>query len=286
MIMAAAALHPPGRITRFVRWLFANRLPDFPSPPEQTAADLALAPLFAEAAEEDSELVALRRNVPLGKRLHVLPKFVKIGETSGTHSVRVGIFAGLDARSLDTVLGAARLLYQSEREPALIRDYLLAVYPKANVGAFDTRPQTLDDMQARAERSPDDADIRYLRDELNTARFALVIRYRSTPGETHFRATVRGDLIARTVVAPALGVVAGRYPIADEAVQTLPQFRAARAIARHNCLAPSSNTHGGVEIELFAPSTIPSEERAAALAEITFAILEKYRALVSFQAML
>ena len=42
MIMAAAALHPPGRITRFVRWLFANRLPDFPSPPEQTAADLAL----------------------------------------------------------------------------------------------------------------------------------------------------------------------------------------------------------------------------------------------------
>jgi hypothetical protein len=284
--MNASILAPTGHLARLGRWLLANRLSGLTEPPTPTAADSILAPLFDRAREESSPLAALQKTVCIGGRSHFLPRFVLCGEVTGHQAVRVGIFGGLDACSLDTVLAIASVLDRCDREPACSRNYLLAAYPKANVEAFTANARTYEEFRRRTADRPDDEDARHFRDEIKTGHFSVLLRLRSDADASHFHAKVRGELIARRVVLPALRALSGRFPIAGELIELIRRKRFAPSAsdsARTNCLLPTETRGGAIEIELHAPVILPLEERAAGLAEITVGILANYRALLSFE---
>lgn len=226
----------------------------------------------------------MRKTVNVGGRLHYMPKFVLRGDEKDGRAVCVGIFGGLDARSLDTVLAVARVLERCDREPELARNYLLVAYPKANVEAFTASSCSHAKFKRRIAQRPDDEDAQFFRTETEGMRFALHIRLRTDAKALHLHAKVRGDLIARRVVLPALRALAGRFPIAEEPIELIRRKRFAQPDkGRTSCLLPADTRGGAIEIELHAPGNAPTFDSTAALAEVTLAILANYRALLSFE---
>jgi hypothetical protein len=192
----------------------------------------------------------MRKTVNVGGRLHYMPKFVLRGDEKDGRAVCVGIFGGLDARSLDTVLAVARVLERCDR----------------------------------IAQRPDDEDAQFFRTETEGTRFALHIRLRTDAKALHLHAKVRGDLIARRVVLPALRALAGRFPIAEEPIELIRRKRFAQPDkGRTSCLLPADTRGGAIEIELHAPGNAPTFDSTAALAEVTLGILANYRALLSFE---
>jgi hypothetical protein len=276
---------PSGPLSRLFRRLSGRLLPA-PESTATTIADAALTPLFARAREKGTHLIASTKTVHVGRWRHSIPKFIVSGDTGATRHTEVGIFGGLDACSLDTVLAVGELIHRCDLDPSLVKDYSVAAFPKANVEAF-TDSCTHDDFQSRAAQHPEDEDASFLRNEIKNAHFSLIVRLRSDENAEHFHAKVRGEIIARTVVSPSLQGVSGGSASEAATIELLSNHRLAHLAASHsNCLSTATSRGSAVEVELFAPGSLPFDERTRALADITLAMLANYRSLLSINAML
>lgn len=256
--------------------------------PFPSIADSLLKPLFDRAATGESEVMAVQHIVRVGNRLHSLPKFVLADAKSATHKardVRVGIFAGLDTRSLDTVLATSRLL---ERCEDAAKGFILSAYPKTNVHAFTNGTAgDYETFQQRTSLHPDDQDATFFREEIRASQFSMILRFRSDPQSQRFHVSVGSSLIARTVVVPTLYPLASRIPIEDDPIRGLSRNRTASGEnSALGCLAAPNVRNRSIEIEVHAPGAISQEVRADAMAEIGVGILENYRQLLKFQSML
>jgi hypothetical protein len=243
-----------------------------------------LEPVF-ECADNASSLLASRYPVKIGGEIFELPKFLVLGERGGGVPIRLGLYAGLDAGQLDTVIAASRLLLQLELSPALARDYALFAAPVVNLPGFGPDQEPLVTFQRRfadaaaSDTPPEDDDVRYFHVDFAKWQHHGLILLRSTGLNRAFTATTRSRILADEVVAPALHALSGIVPIAEHPVRVLPSTREAR---RADCeagrLLPLPGTEPWpFEIELYAPAGTTCEARVRALFLAVVSILRGYR---------
>lgn len=234
-----------------------------------------------------SPLVGFQRVVKAAGRLHYLPKLVLCGEVRGRHALRIGIFGGIDAGSLDTVKAVAEVVKRYEASLGNAYDYILAAYPKTNVEAFAAKAKGYPEFQQRTARFPNEEDARFFREELKTSRFSMILRLHSDGAATGFYAKAAGELIARSVVAPALNALRSTAPLAEQPVELLPRHRLSQLTSTsQSCITPAETRGGAIEVELYSPGNLGEEARVEGLAFVVGRILENYRTFLSFQALL
>ena len=255
-----------------------------PPPAVDLTSDLSdvLSPLFAEASQSTS-LIASRHPVTVDGKEHEIPKFLLLGQRGGGQPIRLGIFAGYEAGNLDSVRAVADLLLQLKASPALTRDYALLAYPVVNVRGFTEDAAPLSDFERRYARDSREQDVQFFQGELRRWVFNGVISLRIDPHVRGYNATVRSELLANEVVAPALAVAAEALPLAAQSVKVRPGDRYTRtADYSHGRLIPPADVRPyPFEIELFAPRLPSSDAQANGLFVAFTEILRHYRTLVA-----
>lgn len=251
------------------------------SPPPLELANL-LAPMF-DAAAESSSLIASRHTIQLAGHSYDLPKFLLLGQRGGGQPIRLALFAGLDAGSFETTVALTRLLLQFELNPALARDYALFGYPVVNLRGFDTPAEPLRAFEARYARDTSDADVQFFKSQLADWSFDGLLSLRVAPKATGFSATVRSEVLAREVVQPSLEAIAGKLPLDARPVRLRTSDRYARLAdhAHGKLSAPPSAAPHPFEIEIFAPDSLPIEQRVTGLFLTVHEILRNYRRLIA-----
>lgn len=255
--------------------------PTVVAPPAEDTSSL-LAPLY-DAAQESSSLLANPQIVELGDRAYTIPKFLLLGQRGGGKPIRIALFAGFDAGAIETTVALTRLLLQFELNPALARDYALFGYPVVNVRGFDEDPQSLRTFEARYAKDGMDQDVQFFRSQLRNWQFDGLLSLRLDPRADAFTATSRSKVLAQEVVQPSLEAIASKLPVSVKAVRLRAADRYAR-LADHaygKLTAPASEAPYPFEIEVFAPGSIPVEQRVTGLFLTVHEILRNYRRLIS-----
>ncbi len=266
-----------------------NALLSAPQPAVASPAPLSLAEIVApllEAAADSSSLLAHSHDARVAGRAWNIPKFLLLGQRGGGQPIRVAIFAGLDAGSADTALAVARLLLQFELAPALARDYALFAYPVVNAEGFDTPAKPLAHFERRYAADRPDDDVRFFKSELANWAFDGLLSLRSDPHADGFHAAVRSEVIGREVALPALETIARTLPSPAKPLLHCPDARHARFadLVHGKLVPPASSRPHPFEIEIFAPSSLPIEQRVIGLFLIVQGILLNYRRMISHAA--
>ncbi|MHA3772822.1 hypothetical protein ACXR0O_14915 [Verrucomicrobiota bacterium sgz303538] len=246
-----------------------------------TIADL-LAPVH-DVALTSSSLIASRHQVQIGNADYEISKFLLLGQRGGGRPMRIALFAGLDEGAIETTVALTRLLLQLELAPSLARDYALFGYPIVNLGAFDDRPTALTGFQARFAADRADQDVQFFKSELQKWSFDGLISLRVDVHAEGFYATTRSQVIAKEVVAPALEAISSKYPLRSALVDIRSSDRQARLAdhAQGKLTAPAGSRPYPFEIEVFAPASLPVEQRVTGLFLAVQEILRGYRHVIS-----
>ena len=248
-----------------------------PAPAEPSLDDL-LAPIF-DVANSSSTLLASRHEVRLGTRNHNIPKFLLLGQRGGGKPIRVGLFAGLDAGSVETVVALTRLLIQHELSPALARDYALFAYPVVNLRGFEQPSLSWHEFEAYSAATPTAPDAQFFQAELEGWNFDGLISLRVDPNSTGFHATTRSEVLGREVIIPALQAIESKFPVSHAPVESRPARLTNHAQGKF--IAPVGTRPKPFEFELFAPGTLPAEQQITGLFLVVQELLRNYRRLIS-----
>lgn len=262
--------------------------PTNPAVPPPAPIDLPLAlseilaPLFTVAGQSSS-LIASRHPVTVEGSEHDISKFLLLGQRGSGQPIRLGLFAGFEAGNLDTVRALSHLLLQLKLSPALTRDYALLAYPVVNARGFTHDPRPLADFERRFARESADQDVQFFLGELRRWIFNGIITLRTDPNTRGFYATVRSELLANEVIAPALAATAGALPLAAQVIKVRPGDRYARTAdhAHGRFLPPADVRPYPFEVELFAPRGPQADDHADGLFVVVTEILRQYRSFVS-----
>jgi hypothetical protein len=168
-------------------------------------------------------------------------------------------------------------------QPAVARDYALFAYPLVNTFEYRPAQDRLESFDRRfAWERPDD-DVRFFRSELRNWRFDGLIILRTDPRAEGFHATVRSELLAREVVAPALDIVKTVTPVLARPIKVRPGDMKTRLAdyADGRLTAPPELRPYPFEAELFAPGAVSQELRVRSLYIAVHEILRNYRRLLS-----
>ncbi len=247
---------------------------------DTSAANEILEPVF-ECARESASLLASRRTVIVGETEYELPQFLLLGARGGGVPIRIGLYGGLDAEQLDTVIAVSRLLLQLELSPKLAQDFAIFAYPVVNAAGFGWEGEPLSSFRQRFAHGRD-ADVQFFQNELATWKPDGLIFLRSSGANAALSATVRSTLLAEEVVTPALEALSPSIPVAPTSVKVLPDSSAARTsdFQSGRLLPHPVTSPWPFEIELFAPDA-SAEIRVRALFLAVVEILRRYRSFVA-----
>ena len=235
-----------------------------------------------QTATHSASLIGSSVALQVAGQGYQVPKFLLLGQRSGGVPIRLALFAGVDAGSVETTAALARLLLQYELNPSLARDYALFVYPLTNPAGFaGLEVEGADFVRRFANRTQDD-DTRYFRAELQEWRYNGIISLRVDANADALYAKVRRKVIGEEVVAPALRADGLTLPLAAQPVQVQAEGRFALHL-------PEADDQGRAgrrspqpfEIELYAPGRQNVEARTLALFLVVQEIMRRYRRLMA-----
>lgn len=252
--------------------------------PSRSLAESILAPLH-QRAEESSNLVVSQQAVTVHGQSHDLPKFLFLGPRGGGHPIRLAIFAGLEARKIQTVLATSHFLHYLDSHAGLAKDYALFAYPVVNLGGFGPNATPRSDFELRFANSTADEDVQFFKTELRKWFFNGLITLRVDAQATGLSATVRSDVIAQQVAGPALLDVKDQSLVDGHPVRVRPSDRYARlADYAFGRIAPPAEVRPyPFEVEFTIPGN-NAEAYTNALVEAQVGLLRHYRSLITHAA--
>lgn len=236
--------------------------------------DAILDPLYA-AAKDSSSLVASQHPVNANGESFDISKFLLLGQRGGGRPICLGLFAGFESGSLETVRALAQLLLQLKNGRSLTRDYAFFGYPVVNVRSFATKPSPAGEL---AGESP---DVQYFKTELQKWRFDGLLSFHVDAGTRGYYATVGSELIAAEVVEPALAAASEALPLATQAVKVHAHGDFAHTAGYTRLTPPSGTRPLPFEIELYFPHEPITEQRIDGLFVALTEILRLYRAFIA-----
>jgi hypothetical protein len=209
----------------------------------------------------------------------ILTKMMLLGARGSGKPARIALLGGIDARSFSSVAAVGDLLLKLESNTAASKDYAIFAYPIVNPLGFEPETAPEESFQTRYAKDAPDADIQFLKSEMQNWAFDGAISLRTSPGVSGLHARVRGELLAREVVIPALEALGRKLPLHSTPVEILEPSRLARKTANktgssfHLCESRAR----AFEIELVVPAHQTEKEQTEAFCAATLDILMRYR---------
>lgn len=246
--------------------------------PVEVTIDELLEPVMEKAACSES-LMPTQVEVSVQQRICQLTKFMLLGARGGGKPTRIALLGGLDSGSFSSVAAVGHLLLQLESNAAASKDYAIFAYPTVNPLGFEPNPAPLEDFQMRYAEDAPDADIQFLKSEMQNWAFDGSISLRTSPAVSGLHARVRSDVLAQEVVNPALQALAGKLSLHGNPVEILESSRLARKTAAQTgrSFLPGEGRSRPFEIELFVPANQSASQQKEAFCTATLEILKRYR---------
>jgi murein peptide amidase A len=242
-----------------------------------------LEPLMASPAAQFESLGSFE----IDGRKYSLPRFTCRGPNSGD-PIHIGIFAAIHGDEPAGALAAAQFLSQAVREPALVENFLLHIYPLCNPTGFEDNTRHSrrgKDLNREFWKSSPEPEIEILEHELRVQRFSGIIQLHADDTSDGLYGFVRGHTLTENLLRPALAEAGKILPRNINA--TIDGFAARDGIIYHSydgILAAPLQSEPPFEIIFETPHHAPMDLQVQALVVAIRTILGEYRRLISFAA--
>ena len=217
-----------------------------------------------------------------------LPRYLFIGSRGGDEPIRIGLFAGIHGDEPAGALAATKFLGEAAREPELVENFLLQVYPLCNPTGWEDNTRHSrhgKDLNREFWKSSAEPEIEILERELRTQRFSGIIQLHADDTSDGIYGFVRGHTLTENLLRPAL-LEAGKI-LPRNVNATIDGFAARDGIIYHSyegILAAPMQSEPPFEIIFETPHHAPMELQVEALVVAVRTILSEYRRLISFAA--
>ncbi len=247
-------------------------------PPAEVTTDDLLEPVMERAARSAS-LMPTQIEVSLQKRSCKLTKLMLLGARGGGKPARIALLGGLDSGSFSSVAAVGDLLLELESNAEASKDYAIFAYPTVNPLGFEPNPAPLENFQLRYAEDAPDADIQFLKGEMQNWAFDGAISLRTSPTVSGLHVRVRSEILAHEVVTPALQTLARKFSIHSDPVEIMESIRLARKTAAQTgrSFLPSEGRSRPFEIEIFVPANQSASQQKEAFCVATLEILNRHR---------
>ena len=240
-----------------------------------------------ELAGRSSSLVPSA--LPLPGRDETLSRYVLLGPSGGSDPIRIGVFAGIHGDEPAGCEAVVKLCERLMAQPELAENYHLYLYPSCNRHGLESGSRYLrsgKDLNREFWKGSSEAEVRVLEDEILTHTFHGFISLHSDDTSEGMYGFVRGAVLAKSLLEPALRAAEKFLPRNRESV--IDGFPAENGIISH-CYdgvltAPPKLAGTPFEIILETPHAAPVEAQVEALTGSMQAILAEYRKFIAFAA--
>ncbi len=249
-------------------------------------SSLALGAQLQELSSKSDFLAAHPVELTENRRFE---RFLFEGPDGGGDPIRIGLFAGIHG---DEPSGSMALLRLAETLVANVTQaegYNLHLYPVCNPGGFDRRSRLSDsgkDLNREFWKASDEPEVILLEREIREVRFHGLISLHSDDTSSGLYGFVRGAVLGRSLLEPALQAAEKFLPRNNHAV--IDGFPAERGIISE-CYdgiltSPPKLENSPFEIILETPQQAPAEMQVQAFVVAILSILAEYRKFIAFAA--
>jgi len=255
------------------------------SMPENSRRSIAalLEPLFELPGVQFESLGSFES----GAKKYSIPRFTFRGPNS-SEPIHIGIFAAIHGDEPAGALAAAGFLNEISREPELVENFLLHIYPLCNPTGFEDNTRHSrrgKDLNREFWKSSVEPEIEILERQLRSQHFSGIIQLHADDTSDGLYGFVRGHTLTENLLRPALAE-AGRI-LPRNVNATIDGFAARDGIiyqSYEGILAAPMRSEPPFEIIFETPHHAPMDLQVQALVVAVRTILREYRRLISFAA--
>ena len=249
-------------------------------------ADL-LAPLDRLAATSPNLVVNHDARFDHGDVSYELPRYLFVGPRGGDTPIRIGIFAGIHGDEPEGVHALIQFIQMLEARPELATGYYLSFYPVCNPTGFEdnTRHSRRGrDLNREFWRNSAEPEVRLLEAELQSRSFQGIISLHTDDTSDGFYGFVRGAMLTRHLIEPALTAAEKFLPRNTQPV--IDGFPARRGVIS-DCYegvlsAPPKIRPRPFELILETPAAPPEYLKQCAFAAALQTILVEYQKFIAY----
>ncbi len=249
----------------------------------QRSIERLLGPLLGLAGVQYESLGAFE----VGPEKYSLPRFALRGPNS-SDPIRIGIFATIHGDEPAGALAAAKFIAEAAREPELIENFFLRIYPICNPSGYEDNTRHSrqgKDLNREFWKSSGEPEVAILENELRTQHFNGIIQLHADDTSDGLYGFVRGHTLTENLLRPAL-LEAGKI-LPRNVNATIDGFAARDGIiyqSYEGILAAPMQSEPPFEIIFETPHHAPMDLQVEALVVAIRTILGEYRRLISFAA--
>jgi murein peptide amidase A len=245
-----------------------------------------LAPLDQLAAKSANLLARPIGHFERDGRRYEIPRYVFVGPKAGDTPIPVGIFAGIYGDEPEGVQAVVRFAQWLEARPELAAGYCLFLYPACNPTgleagtAFSSHGKDLNLELLTITVEP---EVRLLQADLAAQPLEGIIKLHTNSNSRTFSGLVRGEMLARQLLDPALAAAADLLPV-DE-VARIDGFRTRDVSYDHyegGLTHPPKPLPSPFEVILETPGQVPAYLREWALVVALRSLLTEYRKFIAY----
>jgi len=251
--------------------------------------DELLAPL-EELARTSPNLVANHdARFTVGDTTYEIPRYLFVGPRGGDTPLRVGIFAGIHGDEPEGVHALIQFVQWLEARPELATGYYLSLYPVCNPTGLEdgTRHSRAGrDLNREFWKNSAEPEVRLLEAELQSRAFQGIISLHTDDTSDGFYGFVRGALLTRHLIEPAL--VAAEKFLPRNTRPVIDGFSARQGVIR-DCYdgvlsGPPKLRPRPFELILETPAAPPEYLKQCAFGAALQTILVEYRQFIAYAA--
>jgi predicted deacylase len=223
---------------------------------------------------------------PSGGRLD---RFVFEGPHGGGDPIKIAFFAGIHGDEQAGSHAIVEFARRLARDPALAEGYQLYLYPVCNPAGFDAESrysQRGKDLNREFWKSSDEPEVLILEKEIQELAFHGLVSFHADDTSEGIYGFVRGAVLARSLLEPALRAAEVILPRNRAAV--IDGFPAENGIISE-CYdgiltSPPKLENTPFEIILETPQHAPAAKQVEAFVDASLAVLSEYRKFIAFAA--
>jgi protein MpaA len=222
-------------------------------------------------------------------RLASIDSYIFEGPHGGGEPIRIGCFAGIHGDEPAGSLALLKLIETLVRDPAIAEGYNVFFYPICNPHGFDAGSRfshSGKDLNREFWRRSSEAEVVILENEIQKHSFHGLISLHSDDTSDGLYGFVRGAVLARSLLMPALEAAERLLP--RNRNQIIDGFAAEDGIISQ-CYdgiltSPPKLENTPFEVILETPQNAPVEKQVDGFVAALLSILTEYRTFIAFAA--
>ena len=211
------------------------------------------------------------------------------GPAGGGDSVRIGLFAGIHGDEPAGCHALVHLIRRLAETPEVAEGYQLFFYPVCNPSGFAKRSRTSDggkDLNREFWRNSSEPEVVTLEKEIRLNRFHGLISLHTDDTSTGIYGFVRGAVLTRALLEPALAVAEKVIPRnLNRIIDGFPAEDGIISQCYEGVLtSPPELDPAPFEIIFETPNSAPLDQQVAAFVAAIETVLSEYQKLLAFAA--